>query len=162
MLKRTASSGGTVDLTSIVRDAVRAITNITTDDLVRYAHAVVAAPDQEDSGEMLLALGVIWLWGRSTDAKDQGSAAEDWTEREVWPSDPRLRLPHLLLVRWFAGLSRSAQISVLSAYASVLSASPGELKVLGAWSPPDAISTHMPFVLSLFIVLFTHAAVRYE
>ncbi len=161
-LERIAASGEPFDFASMVRDAMYAIASITADDIVRYARSALAESETREPGEQLLALGAIWLWGRNTESHSPETDMADLGEQMAYRPSSKWSATNAFYLRWFASLSRPAQIGILAAAINVVQESQAELKTLGILNPPEAFAVHMGVVTSLMLIYCALALPRQE
>jgi hypothetical protein len=154
-LETITSSDIRLNVGALIQEVIRAVAAITTDDLVRYARRALNDPETRDTGEIVLALGTIWLWGERPKPSRTASETLDESEPET---ELRLAIANAALLRWFAGLSLPLQASLLQ----LLAASSAELDALGVWNSPGASNTHLSFIVAFVIATSALVATRRE
>lgn len=156
-LEQFGFTGGAVDLSSLLREAIHAITRISRDDILRYAQKILADSQERELNEVFAAFAAVLLLGRPAVQASEGEVATG----EVVSPAADLQLSRMLA---FPGRISDPAVLVranqLIAWLGVLVAIAAELDAKGIASMPDSLSLHLGLALALVGAAGAHASER--
>lgn len=144
-LEQFGFAGGAVDLSSLVREAIHAITRISRDDILRHAQKILADSQERELNEVFAAFAAVLLLGRPAVQASGGEAAGD-----VLSPAADLRLSAMLAFPGrFSDPAVLVRANLLIAWLGVLVSIAAELDAYGVASTPDWLTLHLGFALAV-------------
>lgn len=154
-LEQFGFTGGAADLSSLLREAVHAITRISRDAIPRHAQKILADSQERELNEVFAAFAAILLLGRPT---VQASGGEVATGDLVSPS-AELRLSAMLVFPFrFSDPAVLVQANLLIAWLGLLVAIAAALDAYEVTNVPDWLSLHLGLPLAAVGVAGAYAS----